>query len=84
MDKRKDNGFGIAHLHVAGKIDITLEMSFFKRDGTPLLEERIKQINAQLRFNHKITKPEWEIRRVGDGRPLPKGVSQFNRKQATA
>jgi hypothetical protein len=66
MAKKIDTGFGIAHLLVPNKLDITLEMSFQDKDGNPLLEKRIKEINSELRFKHKVTNPEWAIRRVGE------------------
>jgi hypothetical protein len=59
------NGFNVGYLKILGVCDWTLEIS-----NDDAFAKRMKEINAELRFKHKITDPQWETRKVGGGKPV--------------
>jgi phosphoribosylformylglycinamidine (FGAM) synthase PurS component len=62
--KIERTGFNVGQLSVPGVIEITLEISDDEK-----FQKRMEEINATLRFKHKIHNPEWSIKRVGEGSP---------------
>jgi hypothetical protein len=59
------SGFNVGTLNVPGVGSWSLEIT-----NDEEFEKRMAEINATLRFKHKITDPKWETRKVGGGEPV--------------
>jgi hypothetical protein len=71
-------GFNVGTLVISGVGSWSLEIS-----NDEEFEKRMAEINATLRFKHKITDPKWETRKVGGGEPVkPKQQRTPKDKQA--
>ena len=73
------SGINVGHLVIPSVIDITLEIS---DDAT--FRKRMAEINAQLRFKHKIHTAEWKISRIGEEPSAASMKSSRNAKAAKA